>query len=433
MSGERMEPTAVWDIRPWGGQMFRVGDFNGDGRPEVLFLQSSGAHANEAFDPRFPELKFYKTGFEDQELFCLTLVDTSGEIIWQTGDPWAEDRPFSWNGHWGKFCDVVDLDGDGKREILLVHKDELRIFDGTTGQQKNVLKLPNSGFNYTRAVRVDHSGQHHIFTKSGTSSREHSYGNPTILLNHKLETVWTQEVEGAGHQGNFADVDGDGLDELLIGFSLFDHDGTLLWSHAPLSKNDHLDDSAMVDLDGDGEYEIAVAHDGHDAYIHNADGSVRKRVPMEHCQNVLSGKFLGDVAGQQLIFVDRQVESGTRDAVLVGSDGLEISRHPTLGYYEPVLWETDVGPLSLIRVERPPEPSGEHRVVWVDPNGVELGRFNVRDSFEDHILRHGLDKVSYDRCTYHGAMHSPAVGDVDGDGRAELLVTDRESVWIFDV
>ncbi|HCV26469.1 MAG TPA: hypothetical protein DGN59_23715, partial [Candidatus Latescibacteria bacterium] len=109
------------------------------------------------------------------------------------------------------------------------------------------------------------------------------------------------------------------------------------------------------------------------------------------------------------------------------------SRHATLGYCEPVAWPSGVGPVSLIRVERPPAPDGVHRVLWVDPHGRELGRFRVRDSFEDHILRHGLDRVSYDRCTYHGAMHSPAVGDIDGDGHPELLVTDRESVWVFDV
>ena len=142
-----VDPTAVWDVRPWGGQAFSVRDYNGDGKAEVLFLQTSGAHANEAFDPRFPELDFYKTGAEDQDLFCMTLVDAEGEILWQVGEPWALDRPFSWNGHWSEFCDVVDLDGDGRTEILLVHKDELLLFDGETGRSLKRLELPNSGFN----------------------------------------------------------------------------------------------------------------------------------------------------------------------------------------------------------------------------------------------------------------------------------------------
>ena len=408
-----------------------VRDFNGDGEQGCLILQSSGAHANEAFDPRFPELDYYKTGFEDQDLYCMTLLDSEGNIRWQTGEPWALDRPFSWNGHWSEFCDVVDLDDDGGLEIVTVHKDELRIYEGATGELKRTRRLPNSGFNYAKAVRTDTSGRFHIFTKSGTSSRTHSYGNPSLLLNADLETVWQQEVAGAGHRGDFADVDGDGLDELLIGFSLFDHDGTPLWSHDPLSEGDHLDDSAIADLDGDGHYEFALAHDGHDAFVHNDDGSVRARIGMAHCQNVLAGAFLADEPGLQLLFVDRQTPAGTREVALVDANGREIDRHSTIGYYTPIDWPTDVGPTSFLRSERPPSPEGSHRLVWVDALGRELGRLAVRESFYDHIVRHGLDKASYDRATYHGAGHSPAVGDIDGDGEDEVLVTDRETVWVF--
>ena len=70
-------------------------------------------------------------------------------------------------------------------------------------------------------------------------------------------------------------------------------------------------------------------------------------------------------------------------------------------------------------------------MIWVDALGNELCRMGLRDSFLDHIVRHGLDKASYDRATYHGAGHSPATGDIDGDGEDELVVTDRESVWVF--
>ena len=411
--------------------MLCVRDFNGDGDMECLILQSSGAHANEAFDPRFPELDFYKTGAEDQDLFCMTLLNRAGSILWQTGQPWALERPFSWNGHWNEFCEAVDLDGDGALEIMLVHKDELRIYEGSTGQLKRRKTLPNSGFNYARAVRTDASGQYHIFTKSGTSSRTHSYGNPSLLLNADLDEVWRKEVPGAGHRGDFADVDGDGLDELFIGFSLFDHDGSPLWSHDPMSENDHLDDSAIADLDGDGHLEFALAHDGHDAMLHNDDGSVRARIEMEHCQNILAGRFLADEPGLQLLIVDRQTPSGTREVALVDADGHELSRHSTIGYYVPVAWPTDTGPTSFLRSERPPSPEGAHRMVWVDALGNELCRMGLRDSFHDHIVRHGLDKESYDRATYHGAGHSPATGDIDGDGEDELVVTDRESVWVF--
>lgn len=427
-----IEPTETWDIRPWGGAAFTVRDFNGDGASEVLFLQSAGAHNNEAFDPRFPELDYYKTGVEDQELFCMTLTDASGRILWQVGEPWSLQRPFSWNGHWNEFCDAADLDGDGQIEILLVHRDELRVYDGATGALRHIGKLPHSGFNYTRAVRTDLSGHDHVFTKSGTSSRTHTYGNPSVLLDRDLEIVWQREVEGAGHFGNFADIDGDGLDELLIGFSLFDHDGTLLWGHAPLSEGDHLDDSVIADLDGDGHYELALAHDGHDATVHGDDGSLRFRVPMHHCQQIQPGRFYDDVPGLQLLFVDKPEGAAIeREAVIVDATGRELSRHRTLGYYSVVAWPTELGSQSLVRLERPIEVDGDTRVLWVAPDGRELARFDARSSFGDHVRKFGLDRVPGEG-HYHGRSHTPALGDLNGDGRDELLISDRETVWVFD-
>jgi len=413
--------------------MVKIADFNGDGRNEILFLQSAGAHANEAFDPRSSVQSGYKTGAEDQDLFCMTLTDGEGNLLWQQGTPWALERPFSWNGHWSEFCDVVDLDGDGRTEFMFVHQDELRVYEGDTGELRRARKMPNSGFGaFVRAVRVDHSGHYHIFAKSGTSSRTHSYGNPSILMDEDLNIVWQQDdVPGGGHFGNFADIDGDGLDELLCGFSLYDHDGTLLWAHEPLSPDDHLDDSAIADIDGSGSLAIAMAHDGHDAFVHNADGSVRFRVPMHHCQEVVAGKLFGDVPGLQLLFVDKATGPvDERHAIIVDGRGRTLSRHRSLGYQSLIDWPTGVGPQSLIRVDRPHPLDGEHRVVWADPQGKDLAEFSVRSSFADLIDRAGLDKCS-ERAMYHGATLTPSIGDIDGDGVEELLVTDRETVWAF--
>ena len=426
---EMIEPVAVWDVRPWGCPAFRVGDFNGDGRNEVLFVQTAGAHANEAFDPRFPEVQGYKTGVEDQELFCLTLTDGEGNILWQVGEPWALERPFSWNG--SNFCEVVDLDGDGQVEVMFVHRAELMIYKGATGALYRRHKLPHSGFYFARAVRSDHSGRYHIFTKSVTTSATHSYGNPSLLLDHAFNVVWEQEVEGAGHGGNTADVDGDGLDELLIGFSLFDHDGTPLWSHSPMSENDHLDDSVIADIDGDGRFEFALAHDGHDAVVHNADGTERFRVAMHHCQNIWSGKFFEAEPGLQLAFVDKAIgKAEDRTAAVVSADGRELSRHRTMGYYSVIGWPTDLGTQSLIRLEWPVEPDADRRVLWVDPTGRELARLKVRENFYDRFQKYGLDTFP-GRGRYFGTCHTAAVGDLDGDGRDEFLITDRERVWVF--
>lgn len=425
-----VDPVAVWDVRPWGCPAFTIRDFNGDGKNEILFVQNAGAHANEAFDPRFKDVQGYKTGVEDQELFCLTLTDGEGQILWQVGEPWALERPFSWNG--SNFCEVVDLDGDGQIEIMIVYKAELLVYKGATGELCSRHELPHSGFYYSRAVRTDHSGRYHIFTKSVTSSATHGYGNPSLLLDHDFNVVWEKEVDGAGHGGDFADVDGDGLDELLIGFSLFDHDGSPLWSHPPMSENDHLDDSVIADIDGDGRFEFALAHDGHDAVVHNSDGTVRFTVPMNHCQNILPGRFFEAEPGLQLAFVDKALgRAEEREAAIVSADGRELSRHRTMGYYSVIGWSSDVGEDSLMRLEWPTEPDADHRVLWVDPTGRELARLNVRENFHDRFQKFGLEDYP-GRGRYFGTSHTAAIGDLDGDGRDEFLVTDREKVWVFE-
>jgi len=41
-----------------------------------------------------------------------------------------------------------------------------------------------------------------------------------------------------------------------------------------------------------------------------------------------------------------------------------------------------------------------------------------------------LDKYS-ERAMYHGATLTPSIGDINGNGVEELLVTNRETVWVF--
>ena len=69
--------------------------------------------------------------------------------------------------------------------------------------------------------------------------------NSLWVFNDKLELLWQAQCN-TGHYPFAYDVDGDGKDELFIGYSLFDHDGKQLWT---------LDDTAQRPCRrrGDGE------------------------------------------------------------------------------------------------------------------------------------------------------------------------------------
>jgi hypothetical protein len=427
-----IDPIAVWDIRPWGSPMYCVADVNGDGKNEILFVQSAGSHANSAFDPRIPGGDDYKTGAEDQDLFCMTLTDGRGNVLWQVGKPWRLERPYSWNGDCNRFCEIADLNGDGRKEILMARKGELLLFDAATGRLLKQSKLPNEAFNYACTIKIDHSGKRHIFTKSGSTSLTHSFGNPNLILDHDFNVVWEVEVPGAGHRGCIADVDGDGLDEMLIGYTFFDHDCRVLWSHPPEDGNDHNNGAVIADLDNDGRFEIAVVHDSLHGAVHELDGRERFRVKMHKAALIASGRFFSDVPGTQLIYTDmaRSMDE-PQESIIVDAFGRELTRHAVNGYYEIVDWPTPLGPQSFVRLERPAALEGEFRVVWADPTGKDLARFNVRASFHEHFLRHGLDRVNPEYRTYFGGLLASCIGDIDNDGREELLINDREKVWVF--
>src|SRR5512139_3528167 len=75
----------------------RIGDLNGDGAPEVLFVQN-------LYVPRI--------------ITSLTATTITGEILWQTGTP-SKD-----NGRC--YCDlpvqIYDWDRDGRNEVLYVRQ-----------------------------------------------------------------------------------------------------------------------------------------------------------------------------------------------------------------------------------------------------------------------------------------------------------------------
>jgi len=427
-----IEPYAAWNARPWGTPAFRIADIRGCGQADILFVQSAGTHANDAFDPRVntPGRRTYQTGAEDQDLFCLTLLDASGKLLWRQGQPWSLDRPYSWNGNWERCFEVADISGDGIPEVLIIHRGELRIYSGATGQLIRSRMLPHTGFYSMNIVKTGRTPHYEIFTKSVTNSLTHSYGNPTILLDADLNIVWElDDVPGAGHMGYAGDIDGDGFDELLIGFSLYDHDGSLLWQHQPFSESDHLDNAVMEDLEGQGEWTIALAHDGHDAVIHNVDGGERCRIDMDHCQTVQAARLFDHLPGKQLVFNDKAEGSGLRETVVVDPRGNELSRYQAPGYTSMVNWPTEHGPTSLICMVRPPPRDGRHGVYWMDPTGRVLADLAVRHDFSSHI--DALNDIPQNHWAYHGATLTVAVGDIDGDGQDEVLATDRDTVWAF--
>ena len=208
-----------------------VGDVDGDGMPEVVFVAYKGRGA------------------------------AAGALTILSGDTGREEGVWtSIEGHgiasWAGVA-LGDLDGDGKPEIVTVTTDDR-----------------------LAAIHADGSA---VWVSERSSGEAHASGAPVIA---DLDADGTAEVvlgrlilshegqrEAVGSAGNAqgvsvcVDLDGDGLQEVVVGNAAYRADGSLLWSNG-------LPDGmpAVADFDGDGFGEVASVAGG-SLYLMDTDGT----------------------------------------------------------------------------------------------------------------------------------------------------------------
>ncbi|RMD74924.1 MAG: hypothetical protein D6820_15685, partial [Lentisphaerae bacterium] len=137
------------DITPFGGNLLRVCDVNGDGESEYVILQSPGQ-----FQSQVRDWKNSGVTPRDQDVFCITVIDSSGNVLWQYGSPWPEPmNPYVSHGS-GDQLVIDDVDGDGELEIVTVRKDELLILAASCGRIKNSTRLPADNFTRLATARL---------------------------------------------------------------------------------------------------------------------------------------------------------------------------------------------------------------------------------------------------------------------------------------
>jgi hypothetical protein len=206
------------------------------------------------------------------------------------------------------------------------------------------------------------------------------------------------------------DVDRDGRDEVLIGWTLLRSDGTPLWdlkSDLCDFRNGHLDSAAVVETGATpAETLIAVCYDeANGLALVNGAGQTQWEVCGSHFHTLCAGPMLPGVGGSQVLCTLARLKHWCWRAWLMHLDGRLAAEY--LGLYLPAAmdWDGD-GHLELIGgsgiVLR---ATGEPLADLVDEQGRELGV-----SSPDVI------------------GHRPYLCDLDGDGQSELLLFDARGI-----
>ena len=178
-------------------QNIRLGDINGDGNKEIIFV---------------------RPGPSGSEIGGVVAMNLDGEILWKYGnsgslDPGAADElPVQ----------VHDLDGDGAREVIFVSEGWIHMLDGRNGELARRVKVPGSeAVNSMIFADLMGIGRDNCML---LSDRKHII----LALNERLELLWEQETE-TGTQPMVHDMNGDDRHEVLMGYSVFDHNGNLMF------------------------------------------------------------------------------------------------------------------------------------------------------------------------------------------------------------
>ncbi|MFO1021800.1 MAG: hypothetical protein U0903_14060 [Planctomycetales bacterium] len=392
LQAENPQPK-VWkkfSMKEFGvGRNLRFGDLNGDGQIDVLVGQ---------MEHHGPKDKF-------SELSCLTAVTFDGKVLWQIGepDPWKDhltnDVAFQIN----------DLDGDGKNEVIYCMNQELVVADGGTGKTKQkvptpqAISTPENPQKYPRIL-----GDSLFFADlRGRGRGDHlllkdRYTNFWVL-DPNLQTLWHGSCT-TGHYPYAKDIDGDGRDELFVGYSLFNADGKKLWSLDSQVK-DHADAVIACDLHPEkpGEVKILCSASDEGFYIADLEGKILKRHRIGHAQNLTVANLRSDLPGLEIIVSNYWGNQGITH--LYNAEGepyfdFEPSNHGSI--CSPVNW------------------TGKEEEFWcLSPNPEQGGLY---DGYGRKVVKFPQDG--------HPDMCYMSL-DVTGDCRDELIVWDPFELWVY--
>ncbi len=370
-------PIVEWDYGDATGCTAQpaVGDLDGDGMPEIVINISP--------------LSFPGT---------LTALHGDGSgVLWTVNAEVA----------YGSGATLADVDDDGSPEVFYAKEYTQSLF---TEGDYTVVALDSAGkqvWESEHFIGLDFDWA----TAISVSDMDHD-GVPELVAGRVILNAVTGDTLGVGEHGRgsygisgfgdfsisegsvsaIADLDLDGVEEVVTGNAIYAIDGSTLW--ADPSEDDGMIAIANLDSDPEGEF-IAISYNTYRA--HDTDGSILWGPTAINKGNILSVPAVADLD-----------LDGFPEFVVAGGNELRVVNHDGS-----ILWtakaqdESGATGASIFDFEGDGQPD----VVYIDE--IEMIAF---DGATGAVKFYSTEHASGTMFDY------PAIADVDADDQAEIVV-----------
>lgn len=372
------------------GRSVRFGDLIGNGKLDIVIAQNMRKVQGDSYSM----------------ISCLTALTMEGDVLWQRGEPSlnhalvTNDLPFQ----------IVDLDGDGQNEVVCAMDFNILVLEGKTGEIKATCPTPYSrrldkpfGFGSEDAffrIVGDSIAVCNISSNFGKDLLIKDRYNNLWAYDKNLNPLWSY-TGNTGHFPVCCDINQDGKDEILIGYTLLSCEGNILWTLEDLK--DHMDSAVIGRFGKNGGLLIALAA-GEDGFLLvDSQGKVLTQERTGHVQAVTVGNYIPELSGLQLCTTTYWGSPGI--TCVYTAEGEKVST-----------W-TPMYTGSLL-----------HPVNW-SGDGQELILISASHSYGGLFDGYGRRIISFPEDN-HPQMCCAAL-DITEDCRDEIILWDPEKIYIY--
>ena len=368
----------------YGGEWVLYADVDGDGEPELISARNRLRH-------------------DHHDTTSVAVQKQDGTLLWHWGSPQGGTESRSYD----VACQVSDIDGDGRLEVVLASQGYVWQLDGQTGEEKRRF-----------VIAPRYCDMLMFLDASGIG------GKTDILLKDRYHQLWVYTREGRllytakdpggymlAHAPLALDLDGDGKDELLAGFGMLDHDGTLLWTHhskkVALWFGGHADSLSVIRLDaGHPENTRLLITYCDAAGIALVDGAGRCiwEYTGVHFATAVTARLLSkEEAPQIIVDLGHLKRSATGEVWVLSLDGTHLATLKGSHRAYPIDWDSD-GSCELLGI---PPHIGDRSTGDIAPFAMARDFYRFGAIFRDGSGFHDVMKLNGGMALIY---HNPAGG-----------------------